>query len=377
MSNVEATPKTISEYHEFYLQRLYALINAYGSLGASDVHILPDDGIYTVTDGVLMRDQSPHAIVGHAEIAEWLRQPGQLGQATEEVLEQFGHVTLAFDTGRYRTRGSFRRTSHGVSATFRIIPRVVPDADAVGVPQVVQELAKKSAGLILIAGPTGSGKTTAIAALVNQLNMNSDRHFYLIEDPIEFVHAPFGNSVFTQREIGVHAADFSSAIENALRSKPNVIVVGELLNVAASRAALQAATTGHLVISTAHAGSVAEAIENFIGQFATGEQSLIRSRLSQSLLAILVQKLVPAVGGGLVAAREVMINSRNFQELIRDPTKINMVNQQLQSSAGCTTLEDSLLSLVRTGRITPSVATEQAMNTEAVVDGLLRMEKNR
>ena len=377
MSEATALPKTIEEYHGYYLQRLYAIINAYGARGASDVHILPDDGIYSVTQGVLLRDLSPRAVVSHAEVAEWLRQPNQQGEASDEILNQTGHVSLAFDTGVYRIRGSFRRTSHGVSVTFRIVPHLVPEAQNMGVPLAIQELAKRSAGLILIVGPTGSGKTTTIAALIDQLNRTTDQHFYLIEDPIEFVHVPLGNSVFTQREIGEHAVDFASAIENALRSKPNVIVIGELLSAPAARAALRAATTGHLVITTAHAGSVAEALENYVGQFAEGEQSLIRSRLSQSLLAVMVQKLVPAIGGGLVAAREVMVNSQNFRELIRDPHKINMVNQQLQSSAGCNTLEDSLLSLVREGKITAATATEHAMNMEAIVDGLLRMETKK
>jgi twitching motility protein PilT len=368
---------SIEEYHEFYMNRLFRIIDACGALGVSDVHFLPDDGIYTVTQGVLAKDPSPNAVIPQQEILEWLRQPGQEGEATGDILGEKGHVSLAFNTGTFRLRGSFRRTTGGVSVTFRLIPRGVPDADSVGVPQVIQSLISNTAGLILIEGPTGSGKTTAIAGLINKINRETDQHVYLIEDPVEFVHEPLGNTVFTQREIGDHASDFPTAVENALRSKPNVIVVGELLNPATAKAALHAASTGHLVITTAHAGSVTEAIASFIGQFTADEQPQIRSRLSQSLLAIMVQKLVPKIGGGLTAAREVLINNRNFQEIILDESKLNMIHQQMQSAPGSNSLEDDLIRLVRDGIVSPEVALMQARNQEAVQDGLIRLGLHR
>jgi twitching motility protein PilT len=237
---------------------------------------------------------------------------------------------------------------------------------------VIQGLINKTAGLILIEGPTGSGKTTAIAALINKINRDKDQHVYLIEDPIEFVHKPVGNSMFTQREIGVHASDFSSGIENAMRSKPNVIVVGELLNPATAKAALHAATTGHLVITTAHAGSVTEAVDSFIRQFPAGEQPQIRSTLAQSLLAVMVQKLVPKIGGGLVPAREIMINSLNFADIIGDEKRSNMIHQSMESEAGCSTLEQSLLDLVIRGVVDYQVALDNARKPKSLQEAFDR-----
>lgn len=362
----------MKEYHDFYMNRLYMIVNSAGARGASDIHILPDDGIWTLTQGRLIKDSAPEAVISQEEILEWMRQPGQYGAADDHLLEPTGHISLAFDSGTYRVRGSFRRSTAGISVTFRVIPREIPNADDVGVPQQIQELIRRGAGLILFEGPTGSGKTTAIAALVNKINHELDQHVYLIEDPIEFVHTPFNNSVFTQREIGVHASDFPSAIENAMRSKPNVIVIGELLNPATAKAALYAATTGHLVITAAHAGSVTEALDSFIGQFTADEQPQIRSRLSQSLLAIVVQKLVPAKTGGLTAAREVLINDRNFQEVISSgDTKL--LHQQMESSPGSFSLEDSLIELVREGKISADTARESSRKPDTIHDGLARL----
>ena len=361
------------DYHQFFLNEMYDIINDAGARSVSDIHILPDDGVWMLTRGVLTKD--PELVVSQHDILEWLRQKGEEGEVSDAYLGEKGHTSIAFDTGKFRVRGSFRRTTNGVSVTFRLIPRGVPNADEVGVPQVIQDLMSRSAGLILIEGPTGSGKTTAIAGLINKINTEMDKHVYLIEDPIEFVHTPHGNSVFTQREIGEHALDFPTAVENALRSKPNVIVVGELLNPATAKAALHAATTGHLVITTAHAGSVTEAIEPFIGQFTAAEQPQIRSRLSQSLIAIMVQKLVPAIGGGLEAAREVLIMNRNLQELIRDETKSNMLHQQMQSNQGSNSLEQDLVTLVATGKITEETAMDEARSPDAVTDGLNRIKR--
>lgn len=362
----------MKEYHDYYMNRMYAIINAAGARGVSDIHILPDDGIWTLTQGRLVKDSAEDAVIPQQEILEWMRQPGQFGAADDRLLVGTGHTSLAYDTGVFRVRASFRKTTGGISVTFRVIPRELPNADKVGVPQQIQELVRRNAGLILFEGPTGSGKTTAIAALIDKINREMDQHVYLIEDPIEFVHTPIGNSVFTQREIGVHASDFPSAVENAMRSKPNVIVIGELLNPATTKAALHAATTGHLVITTAHAGSVTEALDSFVGQFTADEQPQIRSRLSQSLLAVVVQKLVPSKTGKLAAAREVLINNRNFQELILNE-EIKLIHQQMEATPGCFSLEDSLLELVRDGQVSAEVARDSARNPAALDEGLIRM----
>ena len=341
-------------------EHLYAIINAAGRRGVSDIHIVPGRGIWYLVQGKLEKDATPKSVFEEKFITSWLEHAGKAGQKRFEPLGDRGHTSVAFDTGMYRVRASFRRSTDGVSVTFRIIPAEIPDVSKVGVPEVMQDLMSRTAGLILIEGPTGSGKTTAIAALIKKVNYEQDLHIYSIEDPIEFVHKPVGNTMFTQREIGEHASDFPSAVENALRSKPNVIIVGELLNPATAKAALHAATTGHLVITTAHAGSVTEALDSFVGQFTADEQPQIRSRLSQSLLAIMVQKLVPSTTGGrLEAVREIMINDLNFSEILRDESSSNMIHASMESTKGCVTLEDSLLSLVVAGKILPATAMDQ------------------
>tara|TARA_R110002051_G_scaffold314950_5_gene392686 strand:- start:15250 stop:16371 length:1122 start_codon:yes stop_codon:yes gene_type:complete len=352
-------------------EHLYMIIDAAGARGVSDIHVVPQRGVWLLTQGVLKRDSSPPSIFRSEHIQGWL-DTATAGDKNAEPLGDRGHTSVAFDTGKWRVRASFRKTTEGLTVTFRLIPADIPDADAIGVPRVIQELINRTAGLILIEGPTGSGKTTAIASLINRINQEKDQHVYLIEDPIEFVHSPIGDSMFTQREIGVHASDFASGIENALRSKPNVIVVGELLNPATAKAALHAATTGHLVITTAHAGSVTEAIDSFIRQFPAAEQPQIRSALAQSLLAIMVQKLVPKAGGGVVPAREILINDLNFADIISDEARSNMMHQSMESTAGCVTLEQSLFDLVTAGKVEYQTAMDNARKPKSLKDSLDR-----
>jgi twitching motility protein PilT len=372
--SLEAAKEQTRVYHDHYMDRLFTMLNEYGAMGASDIHFLPDDGTYPVVSGIPKKDPRPESVLVQSEILEWLRRPGELGVATDAILGERGHVSKAFHTGTYRTRASFRRTTNGVSVTFRLIPLEVPTADEAGVPPQFQELMNQRAGLLLIEGPTGSGKSTASAGLTKKFNIEREGHVYLIEDPVEFIHVPIGNTVFTQREIGEHALDYATAVENALRSAPNLVIVGELLDPPTTKAALHAATTGHLVITTAHAGSITEAIESFVGKFTAAEQPEIRSRLAQSLLGIMVQKLVPKIGGGRIAAREILIMNRSFQDLIRDETKANLIHQQLQSSKGCFSLEDDLVRLVREGAITEDTAFNEARDLEAIKDGLERIQ---
>jgi twitching motility protein PilT len=352
-------------------QHLYAILNMAGDMGVSDVHVHPNDGIWTLNKDGLVHYTDPSVQVTQAEITAWLSASESGDAQKADPLGDKGHASVAFDTGKWRIRGTFRKSVGGTSCTFRLIPATVPNADVVGVPRIVQDLVKRSAGLILVEGPTGSGKTTAIASLIDLINRTTAQHIYLVEHPIEFMHTP-KMSLFTQREIGVHASDYATAIEDALRSKPNVIVIGEMLNPATARAALHAATTGHLVITTAHAGSVAEAIDSFIGQFTADEQPQIRSRLAQSLLAIMVQKLVPAIGGGKAAVRELMINDPNFSEVIKTG-QMHMVRAQMEGTKGAFSLEDSLAELYSEGRITEETAYAQASSTESLTEKMERL----
>lgn len=354
------------------LASLYRLINAAGTHGISDIHIQPDKGTWFQTEGVLQKDSSPQSFMPQETLLDWLGSAGVTGQNAEQRLADVGQVSVAYDTGSFRSRAAFRRDTSGVSATFRVIPHVIPTPEEVSVPKVVQELMNRPSGLILIEGPTNSGKTTSIAALVEKLNIESDRHIYLIEDPIEFVHEAQGSTVLTQREIGVHARDFGSAIENALRSSPHVIVIGEMLNNETKKAVLLAATTGHLVITTAHAGSVVEAIESFIGEFPAAEQPQVRSRLSQSLLSVMTQRLLPGTDKHRVAVHEVMLVDNDLQALIRD-SDLHMLYGQLESSRNAFSLEQSLADLVHAGRITLETALLESRRPDELQEKLRQM----
>lgn len=350
------------------MARLHALIDSCGDMRVSDMHIHPNKPVRRLRSGKLVMDEGPEGIFSEEDIAVWLL---EATDGEPAPLEALGHASVAMATDRYRVRGTFRKSHAGVTVTFRLIPTVIPNADDVGVPQVIQDLIHKDSGLIIMEGPTGSGKTTAIAGLIKKANTEYDKHIYMVEDPTEFVHAEIGATSIVQRQIGAHARDYPAAIEDALRSKPNIIVIGELLNAATAKAALHAATTGHLVITTAHAGSITEALDSFIGQFTADEQPQVRSRLSQSLLAIMVQKLVPAVDGRLQAAREVLINNLNFSELIRDE-KAHLIRSQIAGDPNSFTLESSLLNLVKEGKITSVVAMAAAKAPEDMKNELKR-----
>ncbi|KQO98904.1 type IV pilus twitching motility protein PilT [Leifsonia sp. Leaf264] len=346
-------------------EHLYWIIDQAGNQQVSDIHIHPNDGIWLLTADKLSHYEDPAVQIPEREILEWLKinHPDDEDGNEFDPFGERGHSSEAFDTGTWRVRGTFRKSVGGHSCTFRLIPADVPHVEKLDLPQQLQDVVKRSSGLLLVEGPTGSGKTTAIAALIDLINRTTAQHIYLIEQPIEFVHTP-KESMFTQREIGIHAPDYATAIEDALRSKPNVILIGEMLNPATARAALHAATTGHLVITTAHAGSVVEALDGFIGQFTADEQPQIRSRLGQSLIGVMVQRLVPKIGGGKVPARELMFNDLNMQELI-SKGDLHMMRAQLESTRDSFSMEESLAQLVKDEKIT--VETAQANTKSAAI----------
>lgn len=239
----------------------------------------------------------------------------------------------------------------GVSAAFRGVPYKLPSLESIKAPAVLNKLILRERGLILVTGPTGSGKSTTLAAMIAEINKNDRKHIITIEDPIEFVHESY-NCLINQREIGRDAVDFQSSLASALREDPDIILVGEMRDLETIRLALTAAETGHLVFATLHTSSAAKTIDRIVDVFPGDEKSMVRTMLSESLCAVIAQTLIPSPKGGRVAAYEVLIATPAVRNLIRE-NKIAQLYSVMQTSTqfGMQTLESNLQQLVGNGII--------------------------
>lgn len=249
----------------------------------------------------------------------------------------------------------------GTAAVFRTIPTEVLALDEIGAPRVLKELTRRPRGLVLVTGPTGSGKSTTLAAMVDHYNQTQSGHILTLEDPIEFVHGPKGCLV-SQREVGRDTHSLDAALRAALREDPDLILIGELRDLATVRLALSAAETGHLVFASLHTASAAKTIDRIIDVFPTDEKDSVRSMLSESLEGVVAQTLCKtAAGDGRVAAHEVMLGTPAIRNLIREGKTAQMYSSmQTGSSLGMQTLDQSLADLVRQKRITPAEARSKA-----------------
>lgn len=236
---------------------------------------------------------------------------------------------------------------HGISMVFRIIPIVIPSIDQIGLPSSISELLSLQNGLILVTGPTGSGKSTTLAAMVDALNEQYPFHIVTLEDPIEFIHTN-KKAVITQREIKKDTVNFNNALRAVLRQDPDVILIGEMRDLETIRLALTAAETGHLVLASLHTSSAARTLHRLIDVFPAEEKATIRSLLAESLQAVICQSLVKANNGGRVAAFEILRTTPAIRHLIRED-KIAQIQNAIQTGAGTgmCTLEQSLQTLVQ------------------------------
>lgn len=274
-------------------------------------------------------------------------------EAGEEVDLSFGISGLArFRCNVFRQRGT-------VAAVYRLIPEHIPSLDELGLPSVVRKLTTLANGLVLIAGPAGSGKSTTLAAMVDRINVERKGHILTIEDPIEFVHR-HKNSIVNQREIHTDASSFGAALRAVLREDPDVVLIGEMRDVETIESALRIAETGHLTLATLHTGSAFQTINRIIDMFPARQQNQARSQLSTVLEGVVCQTLVPmADGGGRVVATEVMVATPAIRNLIREgkSQQIYSVIQVGQNKMGMRTMNQSLAALVREQRVT----TQQAL----------------
>lgn len=264
-----------------------------------------------------------------------------------------------------RFRGNYYKTLGEMAAAFRIIPLEIPTLEMLSAPQIYKDLIKREKGLILITGPTGSGKTTTLGAMLHEINTNERKHILCIEDPVEFVHKN-KKALFSYRTVGEDTASFARALKAALREDPDIIFVGELRDKETIRAALTAAETGHLVFGTLHTNSSAGTINRLIDVFDGDEQPQIRSQMSVSLVAAISQILLPKVGGGRVAAAEILINSPAIGNLIRENKVHQIVSQMMigQGRTGMQTQNQVLQKLVKDGMVTKENALQYSYDPE-------------
>ena len=260
---------------------------------------------------------------------------------------------------RFRVNTYFQRGA--ISAALRHTPDQIPDLEGLGLPSVMREFTKKPRGFVLVTGPTGSGKTTTLASMVDIINQEREEHILTIEDPIEFLHK-HNKCIVNQREIGSDAVDFSTALRSALRQDPDVILVGEMRDLETISTALTAAETGHLVFATLHTQSASQTVDRVIDVFPPHQQGQVRMQLSIALQGIVTQQLLPtADGSGRVVATEVLVPSPAVRNLIREG-KTHQIYSTIQTSgaSGMQTMDANLAQLVRQGKINRGLAEQRA-----------------
>ncbi len=316
--------------------------------GASDLHLNPGrppvgriDGTLVSLTGDDLDDATSEALVRELCDERHWKELQEVGSSDFGLAHSSGN---RFRVSVYRQRGRH-------SAVLRLIPSQLLSFEQIGMPQAVPELLRRPRGLVLVTGPTGSGKTTTLATMVDWINQNQSRHIITIEDPIEYYHS-HGLGLVSQREVGEDVPDFPEAMRRALRQDPDVILLGEMRDLETISAAITAAETGHLVFGTLHTTGSARTVNRIIDAFPSNQQEQIRAQLSVSLIAVVSQVLVPKIGGGRVAAFEVMLMTSAIANLIRK-NETAKIQSTIQTSRriGMVTLDDQLLDLVRGGVI--------------------------
>lgn len=319
-----------------------------GDAGASDLHLAAGEIPMLRVDGELRRMALPN--LTPAALTDALAP--LLDECRRQQWAQGDEQDLALELpslGRFRL--NLFRQLNGPAATFRLIPKRIATLDELDLEDVFRSVAQWTDGLILLGGPTGSGKSSTMATLIDQLNRQRSLHIITLEDPVEVIHNS-QRSLINQREIGRHCRDFSQGLRSALRQDPDVIVIGELRDLETIRLALRAAETGHLVLATVHTRSAAGSVDRLVEVFAAEEKPLVRAMLAESLRMVVAQVLVKCVRGGRVAAREVLVGTPAVRNLIREG-RMAQLNSVMQAGAaqGMRTMEGALQRLKTEGLI--------------------------
>ena len=338
--------------------------------GASDLHICTNTPPRIRIDGRLVPLKLPS--LGPKDAMELCY--SVLTEGQKKKFEQTKELDLAFSVKNLaRFRANIYYESGCVAGAFRIIPFKIYTLDELGFPPIVQKLCELPRGLVLVTGPTGSGKSTTLASMINHINDSRHDHIVTIEDPIEFLHS-HKNSVINQRELGDDTESFARALKSVLRQDPDVVLIGELRDHETISAALTVAETGHLVFGTLHTNSAVSTLNRIIDVFPPHQQAQVRTQLAMSLEAVISQILLPASGGGRVQALEIMRVNQPIRSLIMD-SKLNQIYSAMQmgqEGSGMQTLNQSLLKLVEKKFIDQDLALAKSANSEELLDMLNR-----
>ncbi len=329
---------------------LHMLLKTMIEKGASDLHITTGSAPQLRIDGNLVPLRTrPMTPVDTKQLCYSV-----LTDSQKHIFEEENELDLSFgvkNLARFRANVFLQRGA--VAAAFRQIPYEILTLEELGLPQVVRDIARRPRGLVLVTGPTGSGKSTTLASIIDTINTEKHGHIVTIEDPIEYLH-PHKNCVVNQREIGADTHSFKKALKYVLRQDPDVVLIGEMRDLETIEAALSIGETGHLAFGTLHTNSAIQTINRILDVFPPYQQEQVRAQLSFTLEAILCQTLVPKIGGGRVMALELMIPNAAIRNLIRE-NKIHQLYSQMQmgqGKSGMLTLNQSLAQLINTRKIT-------------------------
>lgn len=334
---------------------------------ASDLHLqvgLPpmlrvDGALIAVTGADILSDEAVESLIFAI-----------LDEDQKQILLKDKEFDFSFafgDLGRFRVNAFHERGN--LAAALRLIPNEILTVEQLGLPPVVSRFTEYPRGLVLITGPTGSGKSTSLAALIHKINMEQARHIITIEDPIEYTHKSH-KSVVVQREVHYDTYSFSAALRSALRQDPDVVLLGEMRDLETIASAITIAETGHLVFATLHTNSAAQSIDRMIDVFPPHQQPQIRAQLSNILMAICSQRLIPVIGGGRIAATEILIATPAVRNIIREG-KTHQLEAIIQTGAefGMQSMDKTLVGLIRAG----TISYEEARNFAVDIDELDRL----
>jgi twitching motility protein PilT len=347
------------------MQKIDRFLKLMNDRGASDLHL-------TVGRPPMLRVSGSMEAIRFRVITEVDFNEMLSAIAPERLWDDFtrtGDVDFSHDLpGVARYRVNLFRQQRGAGAVFRIIPSKIMSVSQLGLPDAVRRVAQLTSGLVLVTGPTGSGKSTTLAAIIDLINETHSYHIITIEDPIEFVH-PNKKCLVHQREIGSHATSFAEALKAAGREDPDLILVGEMRDVETISMALSAAEKGTLVFGTLHTNNAAKTMERIISVFPAGEQEGIRNVLGETIRAVIAQQLLPKVGGGRVAALEILFASPAVGNMIREG-KTGQITSTIQTGMkeGMIDMDSSIRKLLDEGKITARAAYDKAIDKEAFKD---------